>query len=82
MLAGLTVTLLPLPTSVPPQEPLYQRTTPPVPTVPPDTVSVVEPPVQIVVVPVMLVGATESVLTVTAVEAQVVVLQVPSMRTK
>ena len=73
---------VPIPTSVPPQLPEYQRQTPPVPSEPPLNVKVVEPPAQIVLVPVMLVGAVESVLTVTAWDAQVVVLQVPSALTK
>jgi hypothetical protein len=62
---GETVTLLPVPTNVPPQEPEYQFATAPVPAVPPTRVKTEEPPAQIVVVPEMLVGATESVFTVT-----------------
>ncbi len=69
--------LFPVPADVPPQEPENHSAIAPVPAVPPLKVSVVEPPAQIVVVPMMLVGATESVLTVTATEAHEVVLQVP-----
>lgn len=50
MLVGLTVTLLPLPTLVPPQLPRYQRQMPPVPKLPPDRVKVADPPGQIVLV--------------------------------
>ena len=63
---GETVTLLPVPTKVPPQEVLYQRKLAPVPSEPPDTVKTVLLPLQIVLVPVMAVGAVERVLTVTA----------------
>lgn len=44
MLAGLTVMLLPVPTSVAPQEPLYHFQKAPVPREPPFTESVVLPP--------------------------------------
>ena len=73
---------MPVPTNVPPQEPEYHVATAPVPAVPPTRVNTVEPPAQMVVVPDMLVGATVSVFTVTACEAQDVVLQVPSYLTK
>ena len=52
------------------------------PKLPPLTLNVVEPPAQIVVVPVIEVGATLNVFTVTATLAQVVLLQVPSALTK
>ena len=71
-----------MPTKVPPQEPLYQRKLAAVPSEPPETVNTVLPPLQMVLVPVIAVGAVESVFTVTSCEAQVVVLQVPSARTK
>jgi hypothetical protein len=74
--------LLPEPTKVPPQVPLYQRKTPPVPRLPPLTVSVVLLPLQMVVVPVIAVGAEDKVFTLTVVVAQAVVLHVPSARTK
>ena len=69
--------LLPVPTRVPPQLPLNHWAVAPVPALPPESVSVVEAPAQIVVVPVMAVGAVERLLTVTVADAQVVVLQVP-----
>jgi hypothetical protein len=69
--------LFPVPADVPPQEPENHSAVAPVPAEPPLKVRVVELPEQIVVVPVILVGATESVFTVTATEAQEVVLQVP-----
>ena len=74
---------LPLPTSVPAQEPLYQFQLAPVPSEPPVTDSVVLLPEQMVVaVAEAEAGAVESALTVTVTEAQAVVLQVPSARTK
>ena len=48
-----------------PQLPEYQYHTPPVPSAPPLWVSVVDPPLQIVVVPVMPDGAVEDVFMVT-----------------
>jgi hypothetical protein len=73
---GDTLMLLPVPADVPPQEPVNHCATAPVPAVPPDTVKVVEAPAQIVVLPVMPVGATDGVFTVTVTDAQGVVLQV------
>jgi hypothetical protein len=58
---GEIVILFPVPTLVPPQEPVNHCGVAPVPIVPPFTVSVVEVPLQIVVVPVIPVGATEAV---------------------
>ena len=74
--------LFPVPADVPPQEPENHSATAAVPAVPPLNVRVVESPLQIVVVPVILVGATESVFTVTVTDAQLVMLQVPLYRTK
>ena len=74
---GETVIEFPVPANVPPHEPVYHCTVAPVPAVPPLTVNVVLLPLQIVVVPVIPVGATDKVFTVTNCEAQVVVLQVP-----
>ena len=51
----------PVPAAVPPQEPVNHCSVAPVPGVPPTEVNVVLPPVQIVVVPEMLVGAVEDV---------------------
>ena len=69
--------LFPVPADVPPHDPVNHSATAPVPAVPPATVNVVESPLQIVVVPVAPVGATDGVFTVTVTVAQVVVLQVP-----
>ena len=55
----------PFPTKLPPQLPLYHAQSAPVPNEPPATVSVVVPPLHIVVIPVTPVGATEGLLTVT-----------------
>ena len=74
---GETVIEFPVPTAVPPHEPVNHCTVAPVPAVPPLTVNVVLLPLQIVVVPVIPVGATDKVFTVINCEAQVVVLQVP-----
>ena len=79
---GDTVMLLPVPADVPPHEPVNHSVTAPVPALPPTTVSVVLLPLQMVKVPEILVGATESVLTVINCEAQAVVLHSPSYRTK
>lgn len=64
VLAGETIILLPVPAAVPPQEPENHSAVAPVPAVPPFKLSVVESPEQIMVVPKMPVGATESELTV------------------
>jgi hypothetical protein len=82
LLAGETVTLLPVPTDVPPQEPEYHWAVAPVPAVPPAMNSTVEPPAQMGPPPLKSIGAKESVFTVTNCEAQVVVLQVPLYLTK
>ena len=74
---GETVILLPVPAGVPPQVPVNHSAMAPVPALPPESVNVVLPPAQMVVVPVIDTGAVESVLTVTVLLAQVVVLQVP-----
>ena len=78
---GLTVTDEPVPTKVPPQLPEYHFQLAPVPRLPPLTVRVVLPPLQMVVVPVMPVAAVERLLTVTVALAHVVVLHVPSALT-
>jgi hypothetical protein len=77
LLAGETVMLFPVPAEVPPHDPVNHSAVAPVPAVPPLRVRVVELPAQIVVVPVIPVGATEREFTVTRTDAQVVVLQVP-----
>jgi len=74
--------LLPEPAEVPPHEPENHCVVAPVPIFPPDTVSMVLLPLQMVVVPVMPVGATDTVLvTLTVTATQAVVLQVPSALT-
>lgn len=78
---GETEIELPVPTDVPPHEPVYHSAVAPVPAEPPLKVKVVDDPEHIVVVPVMLVGAVLFVLTVTNCDAQAVVLQVPSYLT-
>ena len=50
-----------VPSEVPPQDPVNHCVVAPVPLVPPDTVRVVLPPLQRVVVPVAPVGATDEV---------------------
>ena len=74
--------LLPVPITVPLHELADHSAMAPVPALPPTSVSVVLPPLQIVVIPEILVGAVESVLTVINCEAQVVTLQVPLYLTK
>ena len=82
VLVGETVILLPVPADVPPHELVDHSATAPVPALPPTSVKVVLPPLQMVETPEILRGAVESVLTFTLTEAQVVVLQVPLYRTK
>jgi len=61
---GETEIEFPVPAGVPPQEPVYHSAVAPVPAVPPLKVNVVYAPEQIVVVPVIEVGATLLALTV------------------
>lgn len=65
MTVGETVMDAPVPTNVPPQDPVYQLYEEPVPSVPPFAVNVVDAPLQIALLPATLVGAVEGVLTVT-----------------
>ena len=74
---GETVTDDPVPTDVPPQLPEYHFQLAPVPRAPPETDSVVELPLQIVVVPVILDGAVELLLTVTVTGVRVAETQPP-----
>ena len=74
--------LLSVPITVPLHELADHSATAPVPALPPTSVSVVLPPLQMVETPEILVGATESVFTVMSCEAQAVVLQVPLYLTK
>lgn len=73
---------LPVPTSVPPQLPLYQFHEAPAPNEPPDTLSVVDPPLQMVVVPVTPVGAVDNCCTVMVTGVQAVLPQAFSPRTQ
>ena len=57
--AGATVTLLPVPTDVPPQLPLYHLQLAPTPRLPPVVLSVVLWPLHIVVVPLIEVAGTD-----------------------
>ena len=83
VVVGLTASELPLPTAVPPQDPLYHWNAAPVPSDPPVTDKVVPLPVQIVPGEAPAdAGAVDAVFTVMVTEAQAVVLQVPSARTK
>jgi hypothetical protein len=82
LVVGDTVIELPVPITVLPHEPENQSATAPVPALPPLKVRVVDPPLHIVVVPVILVGATDKVFTVTVALAHVVVLHVPLYLTK
>ena len=74
--------LLPVPITVPLHELADHSAMAPVPALPPTSVSVVLPPLQIVEIPEILVGATESVFTLINWEAQAVALQVPLYLTK
>ena len=71
----------PVPAGMPPHDPVNHSVLAPVPFDPPSTVKVVLLPLQIVVVPVVPVGAVDSVFTVTVTVAHVVVLQLPLYRT-
>ena len=74
--------LLPVPITVPLHELADHSAMAPVPALPPTRVKVVFPPLQIVVVPEILVGAVDGVLTLINCEAQAVALQVPLYLTK
>ena len=78
MAEGETTSVVPVPSGVPPHELLYQAQSAPVPSVPPETLSVVLPPWQMVgVLAAAEVGAADGVLYVTVTAWQAVVLQVP-----
>ena len=80
---GVTTIDEPVPTNVPPQVPLYQFHVAAVPSDPPLTVSVVEPPGHTLAgVAVAEAGAVLEVASVTVTETQDVVLQVPTALTK
>ena len=61
MVPGVTLIDAPVPTGAPPQDPVNHSIVAPVPNVPPVAVSVVLPPAQTVVMPLMPVGATDAV---------------------
>ena len=82
MEVGATVRLLPVPTETPPQLPLYHFQDAACPRLPPLTLSVVFLPRHIVLVPVIEVAGTEVSRTFTVILRQMVLLQVPSARTK
>ena len=74
--------LLPVPITVPLHELADHSAMAPVPALPPTRIKVVLPPLQMVEMPEILRGATESVLTLINWEAQAVALQVPLYLTK
>lgn len=82
LLAGLTETLLPVPTAVPPQEPVYHLQLALDPREPPFTLSVVLCPLQMVVVPVIDVPGNEVSSRLIVTDLQAVLLHVPSALTK
>ena len=82
MLVGLTLSVAPVPSNVPPHDPLYQVQLAPVPSVPPVIPNVELPPEHIVArLAVAVVAATELLLTVIVTLLQMVLLHVPSART-
>ena len=82
VVAGATVRLLPVPTEVPPQLPLYQRHVAPVPKLPLFMLKVVFLPRQIVVGPTTVVAGKDVSCTFTVKLRQIVLLHVPSALTK
>lgn len=79
---GVTLRLVPVPAEVPPHEPLYHFQLPPVPRLPPDMLSVLLWPLQIVFALALTdVTGVDVSLTVKVKLWQDVVLQVPSART-
>ena len=82
MVVGDTLKLDPVPTEVPPHEPLYHFQLPPAPNLPPLILNVLLWPTHIVEVPLMLVAGTEVSLMVIVVLTQLLVLQPPTALTK
>ena len=79
---GVTLRLVPVPAEVPPHEPLYHFQLPPVPSEPPDILSVLLWPLHNVVALALTdVTGVDVSLTVKVKLLQAVVLQVPSART-
>lgn len=82
MAKGETTIDAPVPSGVPPHDPLYQAQLAPLPSEPPETLKVVLPPWQIVgELAAADAGPVDAVLIVTVTLAHAVVLQVPSART-
>ena len=75
MFDGLTVIVLPVPTDVPPQDPLYHFQDAPLARLPPFMLKVVLEPLQTVVVPLMLITGREVSLTVMIMDLQAVLPQ-------
>jgi hypothetical protein len=82
VIAGDTVSKDPVVRIVPPQLPLYHFHEAPNPKLPPDTDKVVAFPTQMVVVPEILTAGVDVSLTVTVKLLQMVLLHLPSARTK
>ena len=82
-MVGETVNAVPLPTDVPPHEPVYQYQSAPVPNEPPVSVSVTVVPEQIVDegFAVIEVGEVDNVFTMIVIFTHAVVLQMPSALT-
>jgi hypothetical protein len=78
---GVTLRLVPVPAEVPPHEPLYHFHVAPVPSDPPDMLSVLLWPLHNVLVPLIVVTGVDVSLTVKVKLLQDVVLHVPSART-
>ena len=78
---GLTFKIVPVPANVPPQLSVYQFQVAPLPKDPPTTLSDVLPPLQMVVVPLILLGSVEGVSTLTRIDEQLLVSQVLSALT-
>ena len=76
---GVTINIFPVPSSIPPQDPLYHAHTAPAPRDPPDKPTVVEFPSQIADWPEEMVGVpVDAVFMDTLAFTQLVVLQIPS----
>jgi hypothetical protein len=78
---GVTLRLVPVPAEVPPHEPLYHFHVAPVPSDPPDMLSVLLWPLHNVLVPLIVVTGVDVSFTVMLYDLQAVVLHVPSART-
>jgi hypothetical protein len=74
---GVTFKLAPVPTTVPPQDPLYHFQLAPEASLPPFTVNVVVLPLQITMFPVIELGGIDVSLTDNTIDLQIVLLQNP-----